>query len=88
MAKKKIIKQEKSYREVLKELAELAGKLNLADDALDGDLRDAADEEANLIYDNIKDAVMLEKLEFLYMHGYQLGRLREIIEELAAEGNS
>jgi hypothetical protein len=88
MAKRKAGKAEAkrgapSSQERLEDLAELAGKLNLPDDALDGDLRDAVNEEANLIYKGVKDSVLLDKLEFLHRRGYQIGRLKTIIEELS-----
>lgn len=66
-------------------LAKLAADLGMPDGALDGDLQDAADEEAQLIYELIKDESLEDQLEFLYLHGFQMGRLEEIIREYAAE---
>lgn len=85
MTKKKAQSGKQTTQEQLEDLAELAASLNVPDDAFEGDLRDAADMEADKLFDGIKDAVLLDKLEFLWLSGYQLGRLRELIEEYAQQ---
>ena len=72
----------------LDDLVKLASELKLPEGAFDGDLRDAADDEANLIYDNVKEEALYEQLEFLHMHGFQLGRLEELIREHAVTGGN
>ena len=78
-------KQKKTATESLEDLVEYAHKLRLPDGAFDGDLQDAADMDAELAYETVKDAVLLEQLEFLYLRGWQLVRLKEMIKELAEE---
>lgn len=78
MAKKK--QPEKTSQETLEDLAELAGRLNLEDDHLDGEIEDAAEADKQLTLEHLQEAVWLEKLEYLYARGYQLGRLRELIQ--------
>lgn len=85
MGRKKVKEAEKTNQERLEDLSQLWGKLNLPDDAFNGDLRDAADEEADLIYENIKESVALEKLEFLYIHGWEIGRLEQMVREWKKE---
>lgn len=82
MAKRKTKKS--STSESLEDIAELAGKLNVPDDALDGDLRDACDDDADMAYQEIKESVWLDKLNFLYLHGFSISRLREIVVELGS----
>ena len=65
----------------LADLSELAGKLNIPDDLFDGDLQDACDDDAQLALENIRSSCMLEKLEFLHLHGFDIERLQELIEE-------
>lgn len=83
MTKRKKPKQ--SDGPTLHELTALAQHLELPAGVFDGDLRDAADDEADMIYEDAQNSTLREQLEFLHMHGYQLGRLEEIIREYAAE---
>jgi hypothetical protein len=80
VAKKKA-KPERRPADQLRDLEALVCQLNLPADFIDDDLRDCADEEAMLIYENVRNAGMEEKLAFLYHHGYELGRLEELIQE-------
>ncbi|MCI0462479.1 MAG: hypothetical protein L0Z62_36475 [Gemmataceae bacterium] len=82
MAKKKPPKKrDESWPEQLEDLSELAGKLNAPDGFLDDELQDACDADARLTFEEIRRSILLDQLEFLYLRGYQVGRLRELIEE-------
>jgi hypothetical protein len=73
-------KPKPTAQETLEDLAELAGRLNIPDDHLDGELEDAAESDMRLTLKRLQEAVWLDKLEYLYERGYQLGRLRELIQ--------
>ncbi len=84
MAKRK--KPEPKAVPSIDELVSLAKKVGLPAGAFDGDLEDACDDEAEIMKENVKSESLGEQLQFLHMHGYQLGRLAELIRELAKEG--
>lgn len=75
-------KQEPSLEDKLFDLEELYHALGVEGDALLGEVEDAAEVEAALIVENIMSESVFERLKFLYLHGYELGRLEEIIREL------
>lgn len=79
MRKKKVA--DKNWQEELEDLAELAGKRNVPDGFLEDALWDACESEARLQHEDICGKVLLDQLEFLFMHGYQPERLREMIQE-------
>lgn len=81
--KKKNPPGEPTLDEQIAELVTLAESLDLPDDALDGDLHDAAEEEAELIYEGIVEDTLHEQLKFLAMHGWHLSRLAEMLREAA-----
>lgn len=72
----------------VEKLAELFDNLSVPENALQGDLRDAADSEADLIYDDVKNENVEEQIQFLYLHGFGLARLEEIIREYADTGGN
>jgi hypothetical protein len=86
MAKKKQKLQDSTDR--LSELLELAQELKMPEDALNGDIEDAADTAAEIMAENVKSGTMLGKLEFLWSHGFQPGRLEELIREYAETGGN
>lgn len=69
----------------LESLTALWDKLGLPEDAFVGDLEDACDDEAAMMFENIKAETIREQLYFLYLHGFALKRLEELINEYAAE---
>jgi hypothetical protein len=70
------------------DLAKLCQSLNVPDEAFDGDLRDAADDAAELIFETVKGQDWDEKFQFLMDHGFQPGRLQQLIEEYANTGGN
>jgi len=81
-------KAKKTPQETVDDLVELTQSLNMPEDALDGELQDAAQMDAELAYDAVKNAVMIDKIEFLVSRGYRPNRIRQIIEEVAGEVQS
>lgn len=69
----------------LSKLCKIAEEIGLPEGVFDGDLEDACDDEAELMKENIKSDTLYEQLEFLYLHGFQLNRLEQMIHGLAKE---
>lgn len=63
------------------DLLELAEKVNLPEGYLENEVHDACDEAAILMQQTIMAGTLMGQLEFLMDHGYQPGRLKELIEE-------
>jgi len=72
-------KKEPTTDETIGILVKLAESNGFDPEILDGEIRSAAEDEAELIYENTKSESLRRQLEFLFFHGYALGRLREII---------
>jgi hypothetical protein len=66
-------------------LVDLARSLGLPDGAFDDDLEDAANREAELIFELMTSESLYRQLEFLYLHGFDLGRLEELIRERSTD---
>ncbi len=79
MAKKK--RTEAPSEDTLAAVVELAVVSGFDVEILDDCIRDAADLEADMIYDNAKSESLSAQLEFLHMHGYAISRLRQIVEK-------
>jgi hypothetical protein len=71
----------KTWVDQAADLAEFAEKQNLADDAFDGELQDECDNEATLMFDNLKGGTWREKMEFLLSNGFTPTRLRQLIRQ-------
>lgn len=71
----------KTATETLEDLA----ALGIPDGALDGELWDACESGAQLQHETIKEAVLLDQLQFLHDHGYALSRIAELVH-LARDG--
>lgn len=85
MAKRKAKKTEElPVSDQLEDLAAVAGEANLHG-ALDDELRDACDTDADLAHEQITSEGLFEQLQFLYGRGYSVPRLREIIQDLKDE---
>jgi hypothetical protein len=76
MAKRKPVKQE-----TIDDLVTYAQRVNMPDGSLDDELWDACQSAAKLAHENIKDAVLMDQIEFLHNHGYTISRIRELIDE-------
>jgi len=69
----------------LDDLVKLAESTDFDPDILDGDLEDAADDERELILENVRSEGVRGRLEFLYQHGFTLARLEEVIRKKNAD---
>lgn len=79
MSKKKKAGKFQTVEDVL----ELANGLTFLDGALDDELDDVCQTEALLAAEAIKGAVLWDQIEYLYLRGYSLDRIAEIIRENA-----
>ncbi len=52
-----------------------------ADDILDDELRDACDMEADMAYEEITNDSIKNKIVYLYLRGWTMERIKEIVEE-------
>lgn len=80
MAKRKPVKQE-----TIDNLVTYAQKVNMPDGSLNDELRDACDSDADLAYENITEAVLMEQIEFLYDRGFTIGRIKQLIDATVIE---
>jgi hypothetical protein len=79
-------KKKAEPQESLEDLLELAQSRNIVEGFLDDELWDCINYDARVKYKAIADAVLLDQLEFLRSHGYQLSRIRELIEQADMAG--
>jgi hypothetical protein len=79
--KPKVAAKEKPLDHSLADLVELAEATGFDPDILDEELEAAADDERDMILENVRSESLHRRLEFLYFHGYALGRLEEIIKK-------
>ncbi len=79
-AKKKPAKPDPMIDDQIEDLVELWQKRNLPDGALEDDLQDACNDEAELIMENMRSESLFEQLKFLHMHGYGIEEIKELIE--------
>ncbi len=79
--KKKDIKIDNTDPDDVSDLLELAQQVNLPDGFFDGDVQDECESDAKILAKKINSGTLMEQLEFLIEHGYQKGRLEELIRE-------
>lgn len=80
---KKVDKRRAAEKDDVAELVALAERLNLPVDALEGDVRDAAESAAELAAETAMEGGLAEQINFLLDNGFQPGRLGELIKEYA-----
>jgi hypothetical protein len=79
-----VVAKKKAQQPVDQQLEDLCEELQknpLPDGVLDDELHDACQSDAEQAYENIKESVLLEQITFLYERGYNIPRIREIVEE-------
>jgi hypothetical protein len=86
MAKKK---KKRDYTpdmaDIISDLLEFAESVNLPDGFFDGDVQDECDSEAKLNAEAINQQSLMVQLEYLYEHGWEPARLKELMEESKAK---
>ncbi len=65
--------------DAISEMLELANSMFMDDDALDGDITDAASCKAIAEAAAIQRGPLIGKIEYLYESGYSMARLRKLI---------
>ncbi len=74
---------EPTIAQQIEDLVALARDANLPEGAFDGDIEDACNMEALMMMEETKESNLRDQLEFLHQHGFQIGRLAELIREAA-----
>lgn len=72
-------KKPKKHEMTVDELVAFATETKLDLEVFDNCVEDAADSERDLIVENVKSEGLRGIIEFLWTHGYQPGRIEEII---------
>lgn len=70
----------KPEADITSDLLELAQSKSLVDGFLDDEIWDCCYEIMQAEHKKICGAVLLDQIEFLRLHGYSEGRIRELIE--------
>ncbi len=74
------MKAKKTKRSPQEQLEDLALE-GAPDGVLDDELEDAAMADMRMELEDIQGRVLLDQLDYLYMRGYDVGRLRQLIKE-------
>jgi|GEM_PF-6276464 len=78
MAKKRVTTKD---ADSISDLLELAEKVNMPSDALDGEICDEVHDEARDRAKQLCDGLLIDKLEYLVERGYKIARLKELITD-------
>ena len=76
-------KRKKKPTTSIDELVSLAKSLNMIEDALDGDVKDAAESAAELEAESANNTGVRRQIEFLLDNGFAAARIEELIREYA-----
>lgn len=74
-------KPKKSILEQMEDLSKELLKRPLPEDVLNDELWDACQSGARLEHESIREAVLLDKIDFLYHRGCSLERIKEMVNE-------